>query len=386
MLTAFFFLLAIFTLFYVLLVLSFIRGWTNLNTYRPVPGFDSTHFFTIVIAARNEEENIGRTLRHLLVQDYEAGPWEIIVVNDHSEDATAAVVKDLIAKKKDSAPELRLLQMQDDTAPQPAVAFKKRALEAGIAAAKGDWIITTDADTDRGSKWLSVLSAFIREKEPVMVSAPVAYHKEANLFERMQSLEFLSLIGIGAASLRNGTPNMCNGANLAFSLSAFRSVGGYRDNSHLASGDDEFLMHKLFNAFPGKVLFLKNRDATVFTRAAKSLREFVMQRKRWVSKSTFYSNRSITVILAAAYTYSLLLLVAGILCFFYPGWWPVFILIFFLKILSESAFLFLVTSFFNRKTLLILFLPAAILHILYVLFIGIYGNIGGYTWKGRKVK
>ena len=218
-----------------------------------------------------------------------------------------------------------------------------------------------------------------------MVSAPVCLKGSDIFFDLAQSLEFMGLVGIGAASLALNTPNMCNGANLAYKKEAFYEVNGFEGNDDLASGDDEFLMHKMFNKWPDKVLFLKNNEAIVYTKPETSLKAFIQQRKRWVSKSRKYSNSRITLVLIGAWIFHLLLLFNWIAGFFAPIYFIVFLVAFALKVGSEFAFLNGVTTFFNQRKALSVLIPAGFAYIFYVLFIGIYGNFGGYQWKGRKV-
>ena len=106
----------------------------------------------------------------------------------------------------------------------------------------------------------------------------------SSFFSALQSHEFLSLIGTGAATLWYGLPSMCNGANLAFRKAIFFEVGGYANNLHIPSGDDEFLMRKIFQLFPEGIQFVSDSDAVVSTPASLALKEFVHQRVRWAGK------------------------------------------------------------------------------------------------------
>jgi cellulose synthase/poly-beta-1,6-N-acetylglucosamine synthase-like glycosyltransferase len=300
---------------------------------------------------------------------------EVIVINDHSTDRTAEVVEQVIAANQGQI-SVKLLHMRDDAARR---ILKKAAITFGITQAKGDYIILTDADCERGREWLSVLNAFVAGSELKMVYAPVAF-KAHNLFEKIQSMEFAGLVGIGAAAIRLKNPNMCSAANLLFEKKVFEEVGGYAGNDGLATGDDEFLMHKVFKRYPDQVLFLKNEKAIVSTSANTSVQQLTDQRRRWVSKSTKYENRYITAILAGAYLFNASVLLNLVLN---PAWGLLQLLI---KTGVEGLFLYGVLRFFKREKYL-LFLPLAeIFHILYVLVIGIWANLGTYKWKGRDVK
>src|SRR5476651_15522 len=125
-------------------------------------------------------------------------------------------------------------------------------------------MVATDADCRMGIKWLSTVAGYYEKEQPVMISSPVGYFEEKSLFERMQTLEFCYLIGVGAAFIGNGRASTCNGANLAYRKDIFYEVGGFKGIDDLASGDDELLLQKVAARFPGKIGFLKHYDAVVF--------------------------------------------------------------------------------------------------------------------------
>jgi cellulose synthase/poly-beta-1,6-N-acetylglucosamine synthase-like glycosyltransferase len=173
---------------------------------------------------------------------------------------------------------------------------------------------------------------------------------------------------------------MCSAANLILETKVFAEVGGYAGNEQVATGDDEFLLHKVLKVYPNHVRFMKNREAIVTTSANQSLSALADQRRRWVSKSAKYENRYITAILVAAYLFN-----AGIVYHLIAN--PkVGLYLLIIKSLTEGIFLYSVLKFFKRKQY-ILFLPLAEpFHILYVLIIGLWANMGSYNWKGRNVK
>jgi len=144
------------------------------------------------------------------------------------------------------------------------------------------------------------------------------------------------------------------------------------------------LLHKVFKMYPDEVFFLKDLRALVSTSPNSSIEQLANQRRRWVSKSTHYENRYITVILAAAYFFNLSILLNFILGIFYDNFlWMACIQIAF-KASIEGLFLFDVLRFFKRSYLILFLLIAEPFHILYVLIIGIWANLAGYNWKGRK--
>jgi cellulose synthase/poly-beta-1,6-N-acetylglucosamine synthase-like glycosyltransferase len=371
------------SVFYILLYAGFIKSWKALPAFEAKGVNPPSLAFSIIIPARNEENNISGCLQDLLEQDYPADLFEIIVADDHSEDGTAQVVQEMI--RLHPAKDIRLLDMAAHSTENGFVAYKKQAIAKSIDISRFDWIVTTDADCRREKRWLNTLAAFIQNEEPVLVSAPVCFEPADTFFREAQALEFLGLIGIGAASMQNGHPNMCNGANLAYRKENFYAVEGFEGINDLASGDDELLMHKLFSRWPDKIRFLKNREAMVRTSPAFSLKELIAQRKRWVSKSRKYSNKKITAVLATAYLFNFFILLTLLLSFWDAHFLRLFGCLLAAKLIPEYLFLKKITKFFGLEKLMRVFTGGSLLHILYVLFIGIYGNFGRYNWKGRKV-
>src|SRR4029079_15835984 len=126
-------------------------------------------------------------------------------------------------------------------------------------------IVTTDADCKHPLTWLKTIALFYEEKKPAFIAAPVALQNDSSVLQIFQALDFMTLQGITGASVHKKIHSMCNGANLAYSKKAFEEVGGFAGIYMIASGDDMLLMHKIYIRYPGKVMFLKSKDAIVQT-------------------------------------------------------------------------------------------------------------------------
>lgn len=363
---------SILLLFYVSLILAYFIAWKRIP-YFNIKQTLNHETFSILIAMRNEEAVVNDCLTTIINQQYPTSAFELIVIDDHSTDQTS----DRVAAFIDAHPQynIRLLHMEND----PLKGRKKKAaITFGISQAKYKYTILTDADCVRGENWLNTINSFINQTQSKMVYAPVLF-KANTLFEKLQSLEFAGLVAIGGAAIEIKNPNMCSASNLIFEKEVFHEVDGYAGSENIASGDDEYLLHKVFKKHPNHIHFLKHRDAIVTTAANTTIVELINQRRRWVSKSTKYDNVYITAILVAAYLFNLSIVLN---LFINPQAGLILLAI---KALTEGVFLYDVLKFFRRKTY-ILFLPLAEpFHILYVLVIGIWANIGTYNWKGRDV-
>jgi cellulose synthase/poly-beta-1,6-N-acetylglucosamine synthase-like glycosyltransferase len=357
------------------------QAWLALPVYEAPPDFSPATKISVIIPARDEEENIGHCIDTLLAQDYPAHLYEIIVVDDHSSDRTSDIVQDV------QDPRVRLLSLRKHLAPGERLnAYKKKAIDTAIAQSKGSLIVTTDADCQVSSRWLSLLCACYQEKQPVFIAAPVAYTDETSFLKIFQSLDFMTLQGITGASVYKSAHTMCNGANLAYSKDAFYAVGGFRNIDSIASGDDMLLMHKMYRQYPRRITFLKSKDVIVRTAPMQTWKTFINQRIRWASKADKYDDKRIFWVLAFVYTWNVWFLAAGIGAFFVTGLWKTWVILIVAKTAVELWYLWPVAAFFDKRALLWYFPLAQPFHIAYTILAGWLGKFGTYQWKGRQVK
>jgi cellulose synthase/poly-beta-1,6-N-acetylglucosamine synthase-like glycosyltransferase len=373
---------AILTILYAGILLAY-RYWFGkmrlfqLNQIEQVRSEQAVTHFTVIIPARNEAANIKACVESILAQDYPSAAFEIIVIDDFSEDDTAFIVQAL----SQQFPQVRLLQLKDHCKEGETLAYKKKAIEIAVSVAKGDWILTTDADCIVPTRWLFLYNAYIQEQQPSFVAAPVMFIKTAGILNQFQLLDFLALQGITAAAVGAGKHSMSNGANLGFEKAAFIAVGGYQGVDHIASGDDMFLMHKMKQTLHKPVGYLFHPDAIVLTAAMDTWKGFIMQRIRWASKARYYDDRSITVVLTLVYLFNLSFLLLALL-----GSWSTLIIALAFKTFFELFFLEPVAKFFKMKPELRFFACYQPIHIVYNIAAGLFGQLKTYSWKGRKVK
>jgi len=364
---------------YVLLILYFLLGWLRLKEYVPGNAIPVTRV-TVVVPVRNEEKNILNLLGNLRDQQYNKDLFEVIVVDDHSTDNTLKLINGF------SMSNLRVIALKDDPALADASRTNKKiGIEKAVHAANGTLIMTTDADCHPGSNWIKTTVAYYEEHNPVMIAGMVSYFHDTSFLGKFQTLDFLSLVGIAAASIQNGFYNLCNGANLAYTKAAFLEVDGFRQIDHIPSGDDMMLMHKMAKKFGDKIAYLKNKDCIVYTSTEKDFVTFWNQRVRWTSKSTHYEDKRITGILAFVYLINLLIVLNLAIGIFYPPMLKLAMWMFLAKLCIDTLFTYAVTKFFRRENLLWLFLPMQAVHVLYIILIAPAGVFGKYNWKGRRI-
>lgn len=338
---------------------------------------------SLMIAARNEGHNIEALFKSISLQSYPSEYIEIIVVDDHSNDSTWEKLKE----QQINFPNLKIFALADYLSPGESIlSYKKKALEFGIAQSTGELIVSTDADCRFHAQWLSTLVNFYQENQACFIAAPVRIQATRSLVSIFQTLDFLTLQGITAASVYKKFHALCNGANLAYTRKVYDEVKGFEGINKNASGDDLLLMHKIFKLYPDKVFYLKKQESIVNTAPVESWKELWHQRVRWASKAGFYEEKNIQLALLLVYLLNLVLLVFFVYSLISGHYLILLSFMVIAKFLIEYSFVDNVARFFKQENLMLYFFILQPLHILYIVAAGTMGLIGGFEWKGRKIK
>ena len=353
--------------------------FTGLRKINIDPSFSiPTEFITVIIPFRNEEKYILANLKSIESQDYPKDKFEVIYVNDSSEDDSLKLLQD-----NKLADNIKVLSVPEKFSEN---AHKKRAVRYGIENSIGKIIVTTDADCTHEKNWLtSLVSNF--NAETGFVSAPVEFIDEQTLFSKIQKLEFAGLIITGAGLIGSGSPTICNAANIAYRKKVFDEVGGFKNQMDLSSGDDELLMQKIAKDSDFKVKFSGHKNSIVKTHPNKNIAEFYHQRKRWASKGLFYRDRSLILKLILIYLFYIALVLQLILALT-SSYYFLFSLIasLLIKMLTEYLILKRGKKILFNDLSLKPFLAAELLQIPYIIIAGFVGAFGNLKWKERKIK
>ncbi|MDE3143823.1 MAG: glycosyltransferase [Bacteroidota bacterium] len=365
---------------YAIIILLYRKWFIKLQPF-PIPEtFEPKINFSIIIPARNEEKNIIPCLQSIFNQNYPEYLFEVIVIDDHSTDETASLIKQFQQQHRN----VKLICLEDKLDGEKLNSYKKKAIENGIKSSAGDWIITTDADCAVTKNWLLSFAAIIQKEDPVFVAAPVAFSNNGTILSTFQNLDFTTLQGITAASVSAGFHSMCNGANLAYKRSTFYEVNGFNGIDKIASGDDMMLMNKIRQKFPTQLAFLFSKDAIVTTDPMPDWKSFLNQRIRWASKADHLKDKNVFGVLLLVYLLNLFLFLMPLLAFFKPMVLLIWLLFLLLKSFVELLFLLPVGKFFEQSFISFPFFQP--MHIAYTVIAGWFGKFGNYHWKGRQVK
>lgn len=365
---------------YSILILYFAKGFDLLKS-PPNPENEVKTHFSILIPFRNEADQLPALLQSLGEMAYPQSKMEIILINDESDDGFEPFINDFKSKNKDLP--VKLIHSKP-VGSSP----KKEAIELGIRNAAHPWIITTDADCRVPVNWLRAFDSCIRHEEPKMMAAPVTFLSGKGMLHQFQLLDFLSLQGatMGSFGLKGKgmiRPFLCNGANLCYEKKAFDEVKGYEGNREIASGDDIFLLEKMYDTFPDQVRFLKSSEAIVHTAAAGSWKELLRQRIRWASKTSSYSNNFGKLVGLVVFATNLMLVMLLVLSFSGRFSLAHLGLLFIIKFNIDFLLLYKTAAFFNQKEVLRSYFLSSILHPFFTITAALLSLKKSYRWKGR---
>ncbi len=352
---------------YFMNILGLIIGFNKVDSF---PFFDNTPKtgFTIIVPFRNEATNLPKLLHSINLLDYPLDLFEVILVDDESSENFELPI---------SSFQIKLIKnIRTSNSP------KKDAINTAIVKAKFDWIITTDADCELQSKWLTVFDNYIKKHPAKMIAAGVFYKIDTTFLNHFQQLDMMSLQGATIGSFGNGNAFMCNGANFCYRKDFFYGLDGFEGNQNIASGDDVFLLQKGIQKEPDGVRFLKSEVALVQTLPESTWKGLFFQRVRWASKTKNYSSLyskqlGLSVFLMNA---SVLFVILGLVLHYLNSY--VFFSFLGLKFLIDCILLFKTCQFF--KTRLQYVILASLLYPFFSVSVALYSLFGKYEWKGRK--
>lgn len=368
---------------YLFLIGSFVWGFGKVKPFylRNLPAKTT---FSVIIPFRNEADNLPELLKSIKGLKYPKHLFEIIFVDDDSNDDSVEVIKKELgtfSSEVNIQLEVKIIKNE-----RHSNAPKKDAITAAIKQAKNDWIITTDGDCVLPKYWLDSFDEFIQQTYSKCIVAPVTYLDVNSFLKRFQLLDVLSLQGSTMGSFGIKKPFMCNGANFGYKKSAFAALNGFEGNTHIASGDDIFFLEKVIGAYPKSVNYLKCEQAIVTTKSQPSWPLLIEQRLRWAAKASAYKNKFGTltgflVLLANA-------LVLATALFTALGMFKLKTLVYILFIKFNIDFLLIYKTavFFDKKHVLISYVTAFLVYPFFSIYIAFLSMFKTYKWKNRTFK
>ena len=372
--------LVVLLLLYCCLIFVYAKWYSTIVPFEIRDTYTPSYTFSVIIPARNEAKNIANCINSICANNYPTHLYEIIVVDDYSEDETSSIVKQL----QQLYSNLKLVELCEVLGDTNLNSYKKKSIEIGIANAVNEFIVSTDADCIVPKNWLMYFDGYLQKTKAVFVAAPVEFIKENSLLNDFQYIDFLAMQSITAAAVTKGFQTMCNGANMAYSRDVFYQVEGFKNIDNIASGDDMLLMQKVKAKFPLQVGYLFAKEAVVKTPSAATVTEFLNQRIRWASKSKNYKDLNVLLVLLLVYLLNISLAFGFIIGLFSISLLVKIFLLIVLKSAIEFYFLHKAKNLFSGFSYL-KFLALQPFHIVYIILAGWLGYFKKYEWKGRKV-
>lgn len=333
-------------------------------------------FISIVLSARNEATTIELCLQELIKQQYPINQFEIILIDDASEDDTYILANHVLEKSKISYKLIKEFVHQG----------KKKNISKAISISKGSVIITTDADVIfRSDKWLSTISNYFVIHKPEMLIMPIDFEMDTKLLSIFQIIENLALTTITAGYTGMQLPFMCNGANLAFKKDAYEKVNGYQSHIHISSGEDVLLLEDIKKLYPTGIHYLLSKTLIIKTKTQKSLKSFFNQRLRWAYKARYNPN-ALNIASGFIIIMANLLIPAFLLALIVQSVIIPYLSIFVIsKCVFDFLLLFLASNYLGQRKYLLLIIPFQCIYWVYALIIGICSFFVKPKWKDIKI-
>lgn len=366
-------LLAIFGLFYIVLEVRFFRalGTVRVGTsdVEPPPRV------SILIAARNESEGIRQTLDSVLAQDYR-GDWDLWIADDRSDDDTPKILAEYAERYKGRLNVLTIKEIPEGVSP------KKHALSLLIDACEGEILCLTDADCIVKPTWVS---GIVAEFEPgIELVAGHSYIPtipgKSSLLICMQAVETLIYRVAGTAGLAMRLPLTSTGNNLAYRKSFFKSVNGFDNVIKIQSGDDDLLMQKLASDRPWAMRYCISESTFVTTNGKETLKELWEQRKRWASKTIYYSPK-IVFVLSMVFLFLTMQCVAAALAPFSFEILIATLVVFVAKCIGDLVLILRGLRIFKQEHLIKWCIPVEFIHAPFTVLAVLFGLFGRFKWK-----
>lgn len=352
------------TALYLIQISVFLAG---LRKSRSLPSNTTTPFVSVIIAARNEENNIPSCLRSVCTQTYAAENYEVLLVDDHSEDKTRAIATEF-------ANQHSFVRVISASSEGP-LRGKTNALATGITHSKGEIVMITDADCVVPPRWVE--ETVKRYAPGVGIVGGMTLQRASKPFEGVQSLDWAYLLGIASAAVSWKNPLSTIGNNLSFRRQAYDDVGGY-ESIPFSVTEDYSLFQAIVKKGTWEYLYPLSPGLLVESTPCPTWRDLMRQKHRW-GKGGLDMKVSGFLIMAIGFAEHALILTGpfyGSVFAALTGW--------FLKAAGDYIFLHRVLTKVNRPGELKYFPYFQLYYLLYVLILPFMVFFGRkVVWKGR---
>ncbi len=323
-------------------------------------------FVSVVIAARNEENNIPYLLKDLINQSIDKERYEVIIANDRSTDQT----KNIIDQFSSENSFIRSIHIEKKYEMTP----KKYALTKAIENSKGEIILTTDADCRVPRDWVSSMAKLVQNNDGIVIGYSKIDSMKSFLNE-FQKIDFLGIMAANGGLLTHGIVCSGSGQNLAYKKKDFQTINGFDSVKGLVSGDDMYLVQSI-SSLKGAI-FNYDPSSFVSTLPKNSFTSYLNQRIRWSSnsKQNLTSNPQFFVFLLSAFLANCSIMSSFI---YISG---LSIILFLIKFTLEAFVIFIGSRLFCTPVSSLTYIIWNVIQPIYIPIVGVAGLIGKYSWK-----
>jgi len=362
---------------YLCFMIWLVDGYKNLSKdYVPS---DKKYVVSVIIAAKNEEMNIGNIINCLKKQSYPADKYEVIICNDKSTDNTAQIVEYF----KNDFHNLKLINIKNTPS---GWSSKKWALYNGIKKSKGEIILQTDADCILNINWINAIISQFSDESVGFVSGltPLFNKDDTSFYNKIFLLDSIAQDAFIACGIGKGLTLSATGRNIAYRKNFFFQVNGYNEIHHIISGDDDLLLHKFAYYANCKMKFILHNDAIVYSNPPLSFNQFINQRLRFASKGFIYYKKSfiskeLKIILPFLYIVNFVVCIS-LIAFCYNRS-ILYLIPFIIKIIPDLFYIFSFKNYINFKNDLFIIIFTTVIHPFYIISFGLLGPLYNFKWK-----
>lgn len=232
---------------------------------------ESLPYATVLVAARNEENNILNCMTSLDALVYPEGKLEIIIVDDNSTDHTQYIIDEFILGKE----RFRKITVTEQ---HGHLLGKVNALAEGIKASAGEIILITDADCMVNPLWAETIASYY-DKNTGIVNG-FTTQRIYSAFSGMQAVDFIYLLAVASGTINQKLPVSCIGNNMSFRKQAYLDTGGY-EKLPFSVTEDSALLNAINRLNKYEIKYPVDKNALIISEPCKNIKEILRQKKRW---------------------------------------------------------------------------------------------------------
>ena len=231
---------------------------------------------SIIVAARNEQQTLQRTIESLLQLDYPQDKLEILLVDDRSEDSTREIIQRFAQKYS-------FIKLIPIRAMIPGLSGKQTAIHTAVQNARGEYILLTDADCQVPFSWVKEIIAYYDERTGMVCGQTelISQAQKLSLWEGIQAIDWFYLLTAASGACGIGKPTSCIGNNLSFRKSVYQQIGGFPKIGFSVT-EDFALLDAVVRQTTWQVRFPISSKMTVQSHPVPTVKNLIAQRKRWL--------------------------------------------------------------------------------------------------------